>query len=447
MVNQLPVAAKQSDPSIPTKVEVKSNIDSKTANLVNGFVRLQYYESILQDSIKATYIFADAGNSVGGKSVIEGLPMIGTEDVRLEFEDNNNNKLKVDLNVNKVTPFYEDSGRSLVSLNLVSEEFIRNEEASARVKKRYDGSIDDHIKSILKEQLKAKEGKKLNSKNIELTKNNYNFFGNGRKPYYMINLLAKNSVPEGKSSESAGFFFFETSEGFHFKSIDKLFAQDKKKSFVYTESTDAGGISPGYDGKILEQSSDIGVDAQQKFMMGAYSTKLVIFNPYDCFYDTIEITAKDSSLKLAGKELPKMNKKFETDYTRTTYMVVDTGTLPTGKYKDGSTGEEDEQVQGNEKPNFEASVTLNQSIRRYNQMFTGMMEITIAGDFSLHAGDVIFVDVPSIKSQTDDTVNRQSGGLYIIADLCHLVTSDGTWTKLNLARDSFGRKGNHSKNR
>ena len=73
-----------------------------------------------------------------------------------------------------------------------------------------------------------------------------------------------------------------------------------------------------------------------------------------------------------------------------------------------------------------------------------MMEITIAGDFSLHAGDVIFVDIPPVKDKVDDTVNKQSGGLYIIADLCHYITTEGTWTKLNLARDSFGRKGNHS---
>ena len=104
-----------------------------------------------------------------------------------------------------------------------------------------------------------------------------------------------------------------------------------------------------------------------------------------------------------------------------------------------------QQLEKNEDPNFQAAVTLNQAIRRYNQLFQQNQEITIAGDFSLHAGDVIYVDIPSVKASKDDTVNKESGGLYIIADLCHLVTPDGTWTKLNLARDSFGRKGNHSK--
>ena len=73
-------------------------------------------------------------------------------------------------------------------------------------------------------------------------------------------------------------------------------------------------------------------------------------------------------------------------------------------------------------------------------MFSAQLTATIAGDFSLHAGDAIYVDTPSIQAETDDEVNRESGGLYIIADLCHYVSSKETYTKMNLVRDSFGRK-------
>jgi len=457
-----PLSTKASDPSLPLRVDVTSNSDpQKSVGLVNGFVRLTYYESILQDSIKVNYIFADTGNSIDQKSVVEGLPLVGTEDVLLEIEDNNKKRIKVNLNVNKVTPIYEDTGKSMVNLSLVSEELIRNEEGSARVIHRYDGKISDHVTSILEKNLKVKRGKKLKLENIEETKGVYNFLGNGRKPFYVLNYLSKSSSPmTGKKDESytAGFLFFETSEGYHFKSIDKLFAQKQKKSFVYNESTDANvGIPAGYDGKILEQTSDNAIDVQEKLKMGAYKTKLVLFDPFNCKYEVIEKGASEpdpsdadskrditKGLTLAGKGLPVLNKKFDNKFTRTTYMIVDTGSLPTGKYKPGSEGKDDDQVSKNDQPNFEAQITLNQAIRRYNQMFSGMQEITIAGDFSLHAGDVIFVDLPAIKPETDDTVDRQTGGLYIIADLCHLVTADGTWTKLNLARDSFGRKGNHS---
>ena len=431
-------AAKKSAPASITKAEVTSNADAgKNANLVNGIIRMTYYESILQDSVKANIIFGDVGLAVDNKSVIEGLPLIGTEDFKLEFEDNNENKIKVNMNVNKVTPVYEDGSKNVVSLDLVSEEVLRNEMGESRCRTRENGLISDSVEKIFTDRLKTEK-----SLDIEQSANRYNFIGNGRKPFYMLNLLSKQGVPQGSDGSSAGFLFYETSTGYHFKSIEGLFKQDKKKSYVFNNSTDAQGIPAGYDGKVLEHQSDSSINVQSKMNIGAYKTKIVLFDSYNCKYEVIEQTAEDvkENVELAGKDLPKFNSKFDSnqkDFTRTTLYLVDSGTLP-----DGDT---EEQIEGSTKPNFEAVRTLNQSIRRYNQLFSGMMEITIAGDFSLHAGDVIFVDIFSVQAEKDDTLNRESGGLYIIADLCHFLDADATYTKLNLARDSFGRKGNHSK--
>jgi len=431
-------AAKKSAPASITKAEVTSNVDTgKTANLVNGILRMTYYESILQDTIKTNIIFGDVGLAVDNKSVIEGLPLIGTEDIKLEFEDNNENKIRVDMNVNKVTPVYEDGSKNVVSLDLVSEEFLRNEMGESRCRTRENGLISDSVEKIFTDRLKTEK-----SLDIEQSANRYNFIGNGRKPFYMLNLLSKQGVPQGSDGSSAGFLFYETSTGYHFKSIEGLFKQDKKKSYIFNNSTDAQAIPAGYDGKVLEHQSDSSINVQSKMNMGAYKTKIVLFDSYNCKYEVIEQTAEQvkENVELAGQDLPKFNSKFDSDkkdYTRTTLYLVDSGTLP-----DGDT---QAQIDGSTKPNFEAVRTLNQSIRRYNQLFSGMMEITIAGDFSLHAGDVIFVDIFSVQAEKDDTLNRESGGLYIIADLCHFLDADATYTKLNLARDSFGRKGNHSK--
>ena len=431
-------AAKKSAPATITKADVVSNVDTeKSVSLVNGILRLTYHESILQDSVKAYVVFSDVGNSIEGKSTVEGLPLIGTEDFRLEFEDNNEEKIKVDMNVNKVTPVYEDGSKNVINLELVSEEFLRNEMGENRCRSRENGLISDSVEKIFTDRLKTE--KKLD---IETSANRYNFIGNGRKPFYMLNILSKQGVPQGSDGSSAGFLFYETADGYYFKSIEGLFKQEKKKSYIFNNSTDAQAIPAGYDGKVLDHKSDSSINVQSKMNIGAYKTKIVLFDAYNCKYEVIEQTAEQvkEKVELAGKDLPKFNSKFDTekqDYTRTTLYLVDSGTLP-----DGDT---QKQVEGSTKPNFEAVRTLNQSIRRYNQLFSGMMEVTIAGDFSLHAGDVIFVDIFSVQAEKDDTVNRESGGLYIIADLCHFVNADGTYTKLNLARDSFGRKGNHSK--
>jgi len=431
----------KSQPATISKAEVVSNSDpQKTASLVNGIINLTYFESILQDSIKASIVFGDAGNTVDEKSAVEGLPIVGTEDFKLEMKDNNDEKIKVNMVINSMTPLYEDGSKNVINLNLVSEEFLRNEMGESRLRSRFNGNISDNIEKIFKDRLKSK--KKLD---IERTSNDYNFLGNGRKPYYMLNILSKQSIPEGGEDGSAGFLFFETADGYQFKSIDKLFDKQQKKSYVFNNSTDAKeGVPAGYDGKILQHQADSSINVQSKMNMGAYKTKLVMFDPYNCKYVVDEKTADEAvekkKVKLAGKGLPVFNEKFKTptkDFTRTTFMMIDSGTLPSGATED--------QIKENQKDNFKAAQTLNQAIRRYNQLFSSMMQITIAGDFSLHAGDVIFVDIFSVKGEKDDTVNKESGGLYIIADLCHYVDSAGTYTKLNLARDSFGRKGNHSR--
>ena len=428
-------------PAQVSKAEITSNEGGTTASLVNGFVSLMYYESILQDSVKVDFIFADTGNSVDGKSVMEGLPIVGTEDFDLKFEDNQEVKLefgsdnKNTLIVNKVTPRTVDTAKSIVTLNLVSEEFIRNEEGASRINVRMDGKLSDHITNILENFLITE--KELD---IEDTSNNYNFVGNNKKPYYTMNWLSKFGVPsqDGESGSTAGFFFWETSEGFKFKSIDSLFAQDSKKKFIYNGTDDGKGIPAGYDGKILEQTTDNRIDYQSKIRMGAYGTKLVVFNPFDCFYEVVPQTAEETEEGTTGggEKLPTFNKKFknpsnEENFTRTTFMLIDTGTLPSGDNK--------EQVDKNEEPNFEAQKVLNQGIRRYNQLFSQQMSITIGGDFELHAGDAIQIDTPSVQAETDDEVNRESGGRYIVADLCHYVSSKETYTKMNLVRDSFGR--------
>ena len=434
--------AKKSSPASISKAEVVSNVDAgKNASLVNGILRLTYHESILQDSVKAYIVYSDVGNAVDGKSVLEGLPLVGTEDFKLEMEDNNDQKLKLKMIVNTVVPLFEDSQKNVVSLELVSEEFIRNEMGESRCRNRYmDAKVDEHVKRIFEDRLKTK--KKLD---IEETHNKYNFIGGNRKPFYMLNLISKQGIPKDGDGNSAGFLFFETADGYRFKSIEGLFKQKKKKSYVFNNSPDGiKGVPAGYDGKLLDHQSDSTINIQSKMSMGAYKTKIVLFDTYNCKYSVKEQTAEEvkKKVELAGKDLPKFNKKFDTvkhDFTRTTLYVVDSGSLPGGSTE--------QQIKNNTEDNFKAISTLNQSIRRYNQLFSGMMEVTIAGDFSLHAGDVIFVDIFSVDAEKSDTVNKESGGLYIIADLCHYVSNEGTYTKMNLARDSFGRKGNHSNNR
>ena len=150
--------SKQAVPATVSKLKITSNKEKgKTVNLIDGLVRLMYYESILQDTIRSEIVFADTGNSIDEKSVLEGLPIVGTEDVELEFKDNNDTTIKIDLNVNKVSQVNEESTASMIKLDLVSEEFLRNEGGTSRLNVRFDGKISDHIRRILTDFLKTEK--------------------------------------------------------------------------------------------------------------------------------------------------------------------------------------------------------------------------------------------------------------------------------------------------
>ena len=442
------ITTRQSLPAFIEQVTVASNLDEgKTVDLSTGVIRLQYWESILQDGIRATVMYGDSGNTIDEKTAIDGLPIVGQERVQLKFTDNNEETLELIMYVNKVKPFYDDSNKSAVALDLASKEFIMNEKV--RVTKRYDGKVSEHVKTILEDVLKTDK-----DLDIEETQNNYNFLGLNKKPYYMLNYLCKASVPSTQNSEgnTAGFLFYETSKGYNFKSIDTLLSQEKKKSIIYNETPDNGGkdIPEGYDMKALEFEKENAVDVKNKLRMGAYSTRTIVFDPFNCKYEVLEKQAKEvekkEGIQTAGERLPVLNKEFDQEgkakeFSRTMYMLLDTGSLPSGN-AEKPVATTKEQLKKSKEQNYQAQKILSQSVMRYNQLFAAMNTITIAGDFSLHAGDAIFVDAPELQADTkNDEVNKESGGLYIIADLCHYITPKVTYTKLNLVRDTFGRKG------
>ena len=467
MAGDKTVLAKASDPSIITEVVVFSNKDqSRAVDLASGVTLLQYYESILAETVRIRLNYADSGYSVESEdddtvmAAVEGLPIVGTETVKVKIEDNNENELDLELFINKVTPIKEDSKVTVVNLELVSKEFILNEKI--RVNTRFDGKVSDHVTKIIQDLPAYFATEK--EIDIETTDNNYNFIGNNRKPFFVLNTLSKKSVPSGKLGKSAGFFFWETSEGFHFKSIDTLLDPEKnkiKKAILFDNTYDEAGASipPAYDMKALEYTEDNRVNIKEKMSLGAYATKIITFDPRTAEYKVTTRTVKDDATKsgggtpqdegseknltTGGEELPVLNPVFDRegmnkDYTRTTYYVEDTGTIPTGS----GLGEDQEQLDKSRDPNFVQSQIVNQSIRRYNQFYASQVNVTIPGDFSLHAGDAMFVDAPAVTADKEKgEVNQRTGGLYIITDLCHYVSSEGTYTKLNLVRDSFGRQG------
>ena len=110
---------------------IVSNEDGeRQINMLGGLVQFDYYESILNHTVKVECIVVDSGNTIPGKdnkdenqSITEGLPLCGRETVFVKFRDINDNLVDLKLYVNKFDPIQSDS---TISFELVSKEFIMN---------------------------------------------------------------------------------------------------------------------------------------------------------------------------------------------------------------------------------------------------------------------------------------------------------------------------------
>lgn len=404
-------------------------------DIKEGMSSFAFYENILSNHVTALVKVSDSGNAIekDGKkvSMLEGLPIRGGEEIRFDIEDSNKNKLKGELYLNKIMNLDQTTKMDSFSIQCVSKESFSNE--LTRVVKRYEGKISESITTILKETLKAD----FKAENIEETSNSYNFIGNDRKPFYICTWLATKSIPTENYGKTGGYFFYQTQDGMNFKSVDNLLGQDIKKKYIYNDSD---GKPEGYDEKILNYDMNRSVDVGESLTLGAYNNRTLYFDPYQFKYTakTFNITEQEGVKHAGGSEddFDFVNPDFTETPTRLMSAVLDLGTLPSGK--DGK-----EQLQrwasNKEESNDKVMDRMVQSVMRYNQMYSVVTSITIPGDFSLRAGDVIQCDFPRVSGDTKD-IDKKTSGKYLISSLCHYVTPSRCFTQLGLIRDSYGRK-------
>ena len=387
-----------------------------------ALVDLRYYENVLSNVITLSVGVQETDD------LLNALPILGGDKVDIKIEDSSGNVLRPTLYVNQITNVVSDTTESDYFLHLASKELFSNDES--RVVQRYDGKISDNVKKIMKEKLSA-------DVDVDETLVNYNFIGNNRKPLYVCSWLASKSIPAtaGKLGGAAGYLFFETQKGFQFKSIDGLFKQPSTKKYILTSTPFA---PRGYDGKILNYSIDRDIDLSNNLAIGMNSNKSIFFNFYDYDYVEKDYTVEDNKQDNAGRDSVLSSiSNFGNDPSRIMARILDVGTLPLGKTTEDQLKAWKEDPAN---PTFNAPQTMVQSVMRYNQMFAIKINITIAADFSLKAGDLIYCDFPEVSTNKNSGVDKRSGGIYMISSVCHRLTSNQSSTNLTLVRDTFGRK-------
>ena len=444
------------------KFQISSNFTDYAVDLSAGVVDFRYYENVLANNVTATATVVETGyqadgsdGAAGKQSTVDGLPIRGGERTDITIEDVYGNELALEdgLYVNRLRDVDPGTSQDVYFIDLASREFFANEQT--RVVKRYEGNIGDNVEKILKDVLKV-EG----DIEIDKTLSPYNFIGNDKKPFYICTWLASKSIPESGKGAAAGYLFFQTRDGFHFKSIDNILGGEAKKKYIFNNSTE---LPEGFDAKILSCEINSDVDVGKNLMMGMYNNRSIFFDPVTFNYEVrsfpepekpqtegqiideektpqvpsseayvgkTEIAAEEPVSELIAKE-------FRQSPSRLMSFVLDVGAIPSGKdaQEQLTTWNDDKS-----KPNFDIKDTMVQSIMRYNQLFTVKTDITIPGDFTIKAGDIIECSFPELSGSESEAINSETKGKYMVASVCHRITPDSSTTSLSLVRDSFGGK-------
>ena len=433
--------------SIYEKFIIESADGSRDVDISAGVIAFTYFENIFSPTITARAIVVNTGNTIKGKdgkmqTVYNGLPLRGGERVLIKIAGNSNmNKDGLDFSdspsryfhVGSITNVLIDEGTETFTLNLVSREVITNE--TARVGKKFPKSqkISDSVKNILKNYIRTEK-----EIFVDETQNPYGFIGNMKKPFSVITWLASKSVP-GKGSckdSSAGYLFYETKDGFNFRSIDNLIEEDPfEKNYIYTPGI-VNTEDPDRDFKILKYGIDRNQDLLSKLERGAFSSVRYYINPLTfkpsiSVFKASDYVKPDGMSKLGSKpiELPPMDEKSDKTLgdlpTRIFVSMLDIGTVE--KNSSNELNADPEKIQ-------------SQSMTRYSQLFTQVVEITIAFNSNLSAGNLIRCEFPMISDTKRKEPDPETSGLYMIKELAHYFDSNGSYSKLKLVRDSFGRK-------
>ena len=434
--------------SLYEELILESNDRSRSIGLIGGAILFEYFEDIFSPTITAKIKIVDNGNVIASQnnldgdkqSIYNGLPLRGGERLSLKIAGNSGSNPGLDFSkrfedyfyVSSITDVISETNRESFTLHLVSREAITNETVRVGKKYKVDSPISNSVEDILKNYLKTtKIGE------IEKSSNKYGFIGNLRKPFSTLIWLASKAVPEKSGSATAGFLFYQTKDGFQFRSVENLLSQSPKATYVYTqsqESYDENDDKTNNDFKILNYYTEKNQNLIEKLKLGTYASHRMFFNPLDFSFSRPE----DGMFKLrdySGKtnnlgsqiKLPPLSEGSDLTLgdvpTRIITAVYDVGTMDPGV---------------STKINSDQTLYQSQSLMRYNILFTQTLSIIVPSNTNLRAGDIIECRFPKITQSSAKEYDTETSGLYMIKELCHHFDANRSYTSMKLVRDTFG---------
>ena len=382
-------------------------------NITAGVTDISYFEDITVPHIELKVTFVDVDQLLGRLGVTGGEYI----DLTVLYGDGDQTKFEIraedhKLILNCVRDMVTDFNKQVATLEFVSVEDFVNQ--TARVNQKYTGNITETVKKLLNDSTALGTDKNLES---DEAANSYSFVGNLKHPIETIQWLCPKTQA---SKDSFGFLFYETFDGYNFRSIKSLLEQEP---IEYKQSNKALDTQATILDSNLDETNDVGINLKT----GMYANRTI-------FVDIENQTLKEVDFKIDDLNIenrPKLGNKLDEIPTRLMLKISDVGVSQKGSEKKET------------QPASELDEYKNKSYIRNNLLFSQSLSISIPLNTNLRAGLVIDVKLP-LKQGTDgdekvdsygsDRTN-DSSGKYLISELRHIMAGGKSETQLKLIRD------------
>lgn len=259
------------------------------------------------------------------------------------------------------------------------------------------------------------------------------------KPLQFLSSVCKKSIPsitsqKGAGKGTAGFVFFETSTGYHFKSMDELMgAESDGGSYAPTASKIKGegsvetyyvNVAPNADGTSDEDECRVvqsyklkdNNDLESQLYRGTQANIVGYFDPNSLRYVENLYVLKGENFDSMGHLAKGAGENPNIDNWRERPSRIMTKVFNNELY-------EKESERAKEERYDKIKQYLSQQLVRTNLSSNQKVEINIPGNSTLHAGDKIILHVYKSISNTDskskDRVDKKMSGYYLISKVAH----------------------------
>lgn len=383
------------------------------------------YESVISTSLYCQFVIQDIGNNLIGE-----LPLIGQEQIEVIISTSYAN-YNLNFYIHKIDGRVMQEKNQVYVIHSVSKEALINE--YTRLREKVDGK---KAEDLIEQKIKSISNKKLIGKDPTLYP--FNMYIPNWRLFDAAIWMSRRAVSSSYKN-SVGYLFYETLEGYNFKSLDVLFKADSypnnstKYAFVQGNTSASGTQSNNY--RIMNYSSPKAFDIFEDLRNGAFCHNSIYVDINNRTYQNFVTNASSywDQMTHLEKLTPFPNKELITKPSRLIYRPT---TMSTFDWKEKT----DSEIQ-NLNHIDEVNKNFEKSIYRYYFLEYNKLEVSVPGDLKLRAGNVINVSIPSPKKAISNKVeeDKRISGRYLVHSIKHTILNRTELrTIATLTRDSFG---------